>query len=88
MAAVPLEHYVKIKNNYCLGYFGDDEQLLMDIYNKKKSIEKRLPQLNLYIVCKDDKVDLIPDGIPQSELANYINKFAHYKIIEGLDDIF
>lgn len=86
----PFTQYVDIKDNYCLAYFGEDEIMLDKIYQAKQYIEKELPGLKIFILCKDlfkVKYDL-PDFIFESKMAEYKGKMACFRNLEKKEDLF
>jgi len=84
---VPFTQYLESKDNYCLGYFGEDKDLLNKILEARNYIEKELPGLRGYIVCKDY---LKPDGeniIIESWMPAFKGKMAHFFKLEEKDDL-
>ncbi len=82
---VPFEHYVKIKDNYCICYFGycDEYLLLLELLLPK--IEERLSGLNLFIGCKDNSINVLHNRekiLPISTLKARKHEFAHIKEIQ------
>lgn len=82
---VPFEHYVKIKDNYCICYFGycDEYLLLLELLLPK--IEEKLSGLNLFIGCKDNNINLFNNRekvLPISVLKTRKSEFAHIKELQ------
>lgn len=79
-----LEQYAKIKNYYCLGYFGNCDEYLVQLRLIKPILEKKFNGLNIYLSCKDNHVQYLEgcdNIIPISELRQNKFKFAHMKEI-------
>lgn len=57
--AVKLSTYSKIKNNYCICYFGRANEYLLQLKLLRKRIELKYPEINLFIGCKDEVVNLL-----------------------------
>jgi len=84
---VPFTQYLESKDNYCLGYFGEDKDFLNKILEARTYIEKELPGLRVFVACKDF---LEPDGINiilESRMAEYKGKMAHFCKLEEKDDL-
>lgn len=72
--------YAKIANNYCVCYFGQSDEYLIQLKNLKPILEKEFVNLTIYIGCKDDKIHVFngQDHILKlSELKIRKNDFAH-----------
>lgn len=79
-----LEQYAKIKNNYCLGYFGNCNEYLVQLRLIKPFLEQRFNGLNLYLSCKDEcfhHLNSVANAIPMSQLSHNKSHFAHMKEI-------
>lgn len=90
MATTPLPKYAKIKNNYCVGYYGTDNYLLRQLLQVKKKVEQTFPGLNLYIVCEDEKISLFDNEIniyPKSKLQEILKNVAFYRVLKKEEDI-
>lgn len=46
---IPLKKYLKIKNNYCISYYGPNKEYITQLKLLRPLIEKEFPELNLYI---------------------------------------
>lgn len=72
--------FAKIKDNYCICYFGSSNEYLVQLSMIHSSIERQLSGINLYIGCKDSSSHLI-DGIDKklfiSEIKVRRAEFAH-----------
>lgn len=77
---ISFESYSKIANNYCVCYFGNSDEYLVQLKLLKPIIEKEFQDLNVYIGCKDEKLDLL-EGCNQTlkltELKIRKNNFAY-----------
>lgn len=81
-----LKRYIKIKDHYCLIYFGPSKEYLVQLRLLQPILEKNFPGLNIHICCKDENLDLLKDtrSLTMSELRLVKNKFAHvYEFLTG-----
>ena len=46
--------YSKIRNRYCVAYYGPCVEYVLQLLYLRSAIEKELPGLELYISCRDD----------------------------------
>ena len=72
--------YAKIANNYCVCYFGNSDEYLVQLRLLKPLLEKQFPDMMLYIGCRDDKTHLLkdcPHVLKLTELKIRKNDFAH-----------
>jgi len=79
---IAFEDYVKVKNNYCICYFGNCNEYLVLLEMLRPRIEAKFPGLNFYIGCKDDCLSyfsVLDKILPISELKIRKNEFAHIK---------
>lgn len=58
---IGFEQYSRIKNNYCLCYFGYSDEYLVQLRLLKPVFEQCFPGLNLCLGCKDDKTHILRD---------------------------
>ena len=56
------EQYARIKDNYCLCYFGYSDEYLVQLKLLKPVLEQHFPGLNICLGCKDDKAHLLRDS--------------------------
>lgn len=61
--------YLKLKNRYCLGYFGVFDEFILQLLYIQPIVEQSFPGLKLYIACRDG-LDL-PGTTPISNLNKY-----------------
>lgn len=54
MTTVPLPHYAKIKDNYCIAYFGNSDEYLVQLKLLRPFMEKTFPGVQVYLACKDE----------------------------------
>tara|TARA_Y100000034_G_scaffold38278_2_gene47035 strand:- start:15505 stop:16107 length:603 start_codon:yes stop_codon:yes gene_type:complete len=83
---IELVKYVKIKDNYCLIYFGSSREYLVQLRLLRPILEKKFHGLNLYVCCKDEEIDVLggEKSLTMSELRTKRNKFAHvYEFLTG-----
>jgi hypothetical protein len=82
---IPLTSYVKIKDNYCLGYLGLVEDYLKELLLMRPMIENEYPGLKLYIAYNDKLSHIVRAhdlAIPYSMLASRLEEFAYYREIK------
>jgi hypothetical protein len=76
--------YVKIKNNYCCCYLGNTAEYIVQLKLLRPAIEKQLPGIQMYIVCKDNLFYLLEDQprcLKESELNDFKHLFAYIRYI-------
>lgn len=86
---IKLEQYARVKNNYCLCYFGHSDEYLVQLRLLKPTLEKHFPGLNLCFGCKDDKTHLLRGCEPilkVSEIKVKRHNFAHIREIRMKDN--
>lgn len=77
--------YCKIKDNYCLCYFGQNDDYLIQIYLLKKIIEKKYNKIKIFIGCRDEKIKLFENKdfiLKFSDLKERRLDFAHIREIK------
>lgn len=82
---LPFSHYAKIKDFYCICYFGYADEYLVQLRLLKPIFEKHFPGLKIYLGCKDDKLHLLGDldcVLKISELKVRKHDFAHIKQVQ------
>lgn len=57
--ALTIPHYAKIKDNYCIAYFGYNNEYLIQLKLLRPIIEKELPGIKVYLACKKDSMYLL-----------------------------
>ena len=62
--AIALPHYAKIKDRYCISYFGRSNEYLVQLLLLRPNIEKELQGIQIYIACLDE-VFYILSGHPR-----------------------
>jgi hypothetical protein len=79
---IKFSQYAKIKNNYCLCYFGHSDEYLVQLRLLKPVLESHFADLNLCFGCKDDKSHLLHGCEPilkVSEIKMKRHNFAHIR---------
>ena len=79
---IAFEEYAKIKNNYCLCYFGQCDEYLIMLEVLRPKIEQAFPGMDFYIGCRDESVNVLSTKdkvLSISELRLKKNTFAHIK---------
>jgi len=88
--AKPLFEYISIKNKYCIGYFGNDSSLVLDILNSRKFIEKEFPGLQIYLSFKNEMQDMVKGSkniILESNIPSFSGKVAYFRNLEEKSDL-
>lgn len=79
---IEFAQYSKIKNNYCLCYFGYSDEYLVQLRLIRPLLEQQFPGLNICLGCKDDKVHLLQGCqhvLALSRIKADRNNFAHIR---------
>ncbi|MCK9459697.1 MAG: hypothetical protein M0R80_08665 [Proteobacteria bacterium] len=80
--ALAFPSYSKIKNRYCVAYYGPCREYVLQLLYLRSAIEKELPGLELYISCSDDCRCFIPDNtkiIFASEIGDRKKEVAYLR---------
>jgi len=83
--AIPLTHYVRIKNNYCVGYFGSDKNVILKLIKSRPIIEKELPGVRIYIACNEEMSEILAGEVRVvygPEVYDLRDKVAHFRELE------
>lgn len=86
---IGFEDYAKIKNNYCLCYFGQCNEYLVLLELLRPRIEACFPGMNFFIGCKDDCANVLNTKdkvLPLTELKARKHEFAHIKELKYESD--
>jgi hypothetical protein len=81
---IGLAKYSKIKDHYCLAYFGPNEEYLFQMRLFKPLIEKKFPGLKISFACRDEffQVFSSEDSVVKvTELKSKRDDFAHVREI-------
>lgn len=74
--------YAKIKDHYCICYFGPSDEYLVQLKLIKPVIEAKFPGLKIHFGCRDDKVHIFGDMtnvLKATELRTRRHDFAHIR---------
>lgn len=88
--AAPFTKYLEVKDNYCLAYFGDDENLIKDILTARDVIENEFKGLNVFLACNDRMKNIVNDKrnvILKSKMNDFTGKMACFRILEKKEDL-
>jgi hypothetical protein len=88
--AIPFTTYISIKDNYCLSYFGEDEDTLKNVIQAREVIEKELKGLKVFVACKDSMKKTVfgkRNIIFESKLNDFKGRFAGSCDLEGKSDL-
>jgi hypothetical protein len=78
---IPFEKYARIKDNYCIGYFGFSNQLLLQLRDVRPFLEQTFQGLNIYIACRDESSHLLTGDdriVKKSELRSKREEFGQF----------
>lgn len=78
--------YAKIANNYCICYFGYADEYLVQLRLIKPLLEKKFPDINIYLGGKDEKTHILGNDdkvLKLSELKIRKTEFAHISEIKS-----
>ncbi len=56
---MPFSRYARVKNNYCISYFGSANDYIVQLIKIRPRIQEAFPDVRIYIGCKDSLVDII-----------------------------
>jgi hypothetical protein len=79
---LPLKDYIKIKDNYCITYFGSAKDFLMQLRLLRPSMEATFPGVQVYICCKDEYTYIFendPRILSKTELFDNKKNFAYIR---------
>lgn len=79
---IPLPEYAKIKDNYCVAYFGHSKDYIIQMRLVRPLIERELPGTKVFICCRDEFMYLLGGQervLPRSELQSSRSKFAYVR---------
>lgn len=79
-----LSDYAKIKDNYCISYYGHSDEYLIQLRLLKNLIQNKFNGINLYFGCKDEKIHLLGNQpvMKSTEIKAKRKDFAQIKTIE------
>jgi hypothetical protein len=86
----PYTKYVEVKDNYCLAYFGDDQDLIKTLLEARNAIEKEFKGLKVFIACNDRMRHLVHGKrniVLKSNLDSFNGKMACFRTLEKKDDL-
>ena len=75
---IPLHRYTKIRNRYCVAYFGQCDEYILQLMHARPFFERAFPGLELYIACRDEAFRIAtgqPRIVQKSEMADRCNDF-------------
>lgn len=78
----PLPIYAKIKDNYCLAYFGNNKEILIQLKLLRPFMEDTFPGVKIFIACREDALYLLQDEeriLTKNELKDSKNMFGYIR---------
>jgi len=79
---MPLERYAKVKDKYCVCYFGPSPQYLAQLVAVRPYIETELKGLEIYIGYRDDLLYVVEKEeriVPQSKIKERKHHFGYIR---------
>lgn len=79
---IPLPDYVKIKDNYCIAYFGHNKEYILQLKLLRPFMEANFPGVKVYLACRQDALSLLDKEInvlSQEDLKTSKNNFAYIR---------
>ena len=79
---IPLPEYSKIKDNYCIAYFGNNKEHLVQLKLLRPFMEQTFPGVKVFIACRDDCLYLLqnePRIITKTQLKDSKNMFGYIR---------
>lgn len=75
------EQYAKVKDKYCICYFGYNDEYLRQLRLVKPLLEGALPGVEIHLGCKDDKTHLLAgcDPLKISEIKVRRKEYAYIR---------
>lgn len=61
LVMIEFPKYAKIKDCYCVCYFGPNNEYLLQLKLLQTTVEEQLPGLKLFFGCRDDKTHIFQD---------------------------
>lgn len=82
--SIAFTYYAKIRNNYCISYYGLIPEYVVMLRLLRPYMNKLYPELRIFISCRDEIMYLLeeePDIIGYSEIHDRKNDFAYIREI-------
>lgn len=79
---IPLPQYAKIKDNYCIAYFGNNKEHLVQLKLLRPYMENTFPGVKVYLACREDSIYLLKNEeriITREELKESKNLFGYVR---------
>lgn len=79
---IGLPEYAKIKDNYCISYFGYNKEYLTQLRLLRPQMEQYFPGIKVYLCCRDELHYLFhgePRTLVKSKLFTEKNQFAYVR---------
>lgn len=79
---IPLPEYAKIKDNYCIAYYGNCKDFLVQLRLLRPFMEDKYPGVKVFISCKDEFTYLFPNEIriiTKTDLKEKRAKFGYIR---------
>lgn len=77
-------HYTKIKDRYCIAYFGNEAKFVEQLKVARPLIEAEFPGLEIHLSCRDTLFHLLldePNRVPESQIRDNRYQYAYVRVI-------
>jgi hypothetical protein len=88
--AILLPEYNRIKDNYCIAYYGHCKDLVLEIKLLLPQMREHYPEINIFISCLDQYSYYFKEEnnfIPQSQIQNKKSDLAYIRELKYNDEI-
>lgn len=87
---IPLPEYSKIKDNYCIAYFGHCKEYLVQLRLLRPAMESIFPGIRIFLCCNDDYLYVLKDEpriLGKTTLLQNKSQFAYIRelVFNGAD---
>jgi hypothetical protein len=85
----PFPRYKKIKDRYCIGYYGFNKSIVSKLIKARPIIEGQLPGITIYLSCQDEMSDILTNEqniILLSNLSKYNGEVACFREIHDVEN--
>jgi hypothetical protein len=82
--AIPFPRYKKIKDRYCIGYYGYDKSIVSKLIKARPIIENQLPGIIIYLSFQNEMYDSLSEEkniIYVTDLSKHSGELACFREI-------
>jgi hypothetical protein len=80
--ALPLPQYIKAKDNYCIAYYGNNKEHLIQLKLLRPIMERTFPGIKVFLACREDSSYLLKGQdriLTREELKDNKHMFAYIR---------